>query len=122
MIIIQNFTILLSLKAKFDKRPFLNVEKSFSEPLRGQRRPRLLSFPFKTYGWLYLGSPIEAAPISETRYTTFYQHGFIRTNPCRVRRGEERERRRKRGRGREMRFVASEKISFTSTDYSENFD
>lgn len=81
--IIQNSTVLLSLKVKLDERPLLSTEKSSpSEPLRKRRRSRPLSFPFKTRGWLYLGSSVEAAPISEARYTTFYRRGFIRPSPC----------------------------------------
>jgi len=46
----------------------------------GRDGGRLLSFSFKTRGWLYLDSPVDS-PISETRYTTFYRYGFIRPSP-----------------------------------------
>lgn len=84
MAVIQNSTVLSSAEGGGEARrgrPLLSTEKSSPEPLKRRRRPRPLSFPSKTRGWLYLGSPVEAAPISEARYTTFYRRGIYLTQP-----------------------------------------
>lgn len=85
MAVIQNSTVLLSLEAKLNERAaaFKHGKKVLLlSRLRDDDGLILSRFPLKTREWLYLGSPVEAAPISEARYTTFYRHGFIRPSSC----------------------------------------